>query len=366
LQRDLQAAPVVKSNMIRARYSNTDPERAMAVLEALATAYLDQHLQLHSNSTSFEFFDKQASDAQGRWKEAQQRLLDFQQSSGVASAAEEKELLLRRQGDLEASLHQVEADWRDSTRRIDSIRPRLDSMSSRVDTQKRRVPNQYSTERLGTMLAELQNRRTELLAKYRPTERIVTQLDQQIADTQKAFDEAQRRVSTEEASDINPLKQSLETELSRTEASEAGLRGRLQVLRGQDQAYHAQLMKLDQMIPQEQQLQREAKVAEENYLLYAKRREEARIGRRMDEEKIANVVLSEKARVPVAPKSRLSQLITLYVLGLAIGVLLIALLARMGRTVHTPWALEGIAKAPVLGTVPVHSTAILPERLQGF
>ena len=216
------------------------------------------------------------------------------------------------------------------------------------------------------MLAELRNRRTELLSKYQPTERVVTQLDQQIADTTRTLNEALSRVSTEAASDINPQRQTLETELSRAEGVEAGLRGRIQAMQAQDQAYKAELIKLDRMLPKEQQLVREVKVAEENYLLYAKRREEARIGQRMDEQKIANVVLSEKPRAPVAPKSRVGTIATLYVLGLIVGVLAVALLSRLRRTVQTPWDLEGIADVPVLGTVPVHKRNVLPERMRGF
>ena len=366
LQGELQVSPVAKSNMIRVSYRNPDAKRARQVLETLAAAYIEAHSQLHRNSGSLEFLERQSTEAEKRWKEAQQKLLDFEQSAGVVSGSEEKDLLLRRQIELQTALHQAEAELKDTARRIDSIRPRLQALAPRVETQTRRVPNQYSVERLSTMLAELQNRRTELLSKYRPTERVVTQLDQQIADTTKAFQEASSRVSTEEASDINPLRQSLETELGRTEGNEAGLRGRIQSLRAQDNAYHDQLVKLDRLLPREQQLQREVKVAEENYLLYAKRREEARIGQRMDEQKTANVVLSEKPRVPVAQKSRLGAILALYALALAVSVLLIAMLARMRRTVQTPWDLKGIAGVPVLGTVPEHKLQVLPQRMRGF
>lgn len=366
LQREIQVAPVVKSNMIRVRYSNRDPQSVTAVLDSLATAYLDEHLQLHGNSGSFEFFDTQSTEAEKRWKDGQQKLLDFQQTAGVVSAGDQKDLLLRRQIELQTSLHQAEADLKDTSRRIDSIRPRLQTMAPRVETTSRRVPNQYSAERLSTMLAELQNRRTELLSKYRATDRAVTQLDQQIADTTKAFQDAQNRVSTEEASDINPLRQGLESELSRAEGAEAGLRGRIQTMHAQDEAYRVELIKLDRLLPREQQFQREVKVAEENYLLYAKRREEARIGQRMDEHKIANVVLSEKARVPGAPKSRLGTVLTLYIMALLLSVLFVALLSRLRKTVQTTFDLEGIADVPILGTVPEHKLDLLPARMRGF
>jgi uncharacterized protein involved in exopolysaccharide biosynthesis len=364
LQKNLQIAPVLKANMIRVRYSALDPNQAANVLKALASAYRDQHVQLHGNPGQLGFFDQQSAQAEQKLKAADNKLLEFQQGSGIVSATEQKQMLLTRQIELQVMLHQAEAELRETTSRIASIKPRLEAMSGRIATQTRRVPNQYSVERLNTMLTELQNRRTELLSKYRPGERIVTQLDQQIADTKKALQSAEGSAATEEVSDVNPLRQSLEAELARMEATEAGLAGRIQAMRTQDASYRGQLAKLETLAPVEQEYQREEKVAESNYLLYTKKREEARISQSMDQQKIANVVLVEPPSSPVLPKSRSVQLSIVYLLSLLVGVISVALVSRMKQTVETPWALEEISSIPVLGTVPVHSLASLSERLQ--
>jgi len=364
LQKNLQVAPVLKANMIRVRYAATDPQQAVNVLEAIAKAYPDQQVQLRGNSGQMGFFEKQSADAEEKLKDADQKLLEFQQGSGVVSATDQKQMLLSRQIELQVTLHQAEAELKDTTNRIDDIKPRLDAMSRRISTQTRRLPNQYSVERLNTMLTELQNRRTELVSKYRPEERIVTQLDQQINDTKKALQAAESSIATEEVSDVNPLRQGLETELAHAEAARAGLTGRIQAMRAQDASYRQQLGRLETLAPQEQEYQRAEKVAESNYLLYAKKREEARISQRMDEQKIANVVLAERPRYPVLPKSRATLLAVVYVLALLVSALVVALFSRMKRTIDTPWALEEISAAPVLGTVPVHSFVPFPERLQ--
>ncbi|HEY3738976.1 MAG TPA: Wzz/FepE/Etk N-terminal domain-containing protein [Bryobacteraceae bacterium] len=366
LRRSLTVAPVVKSNMIRVRYTSRSQTSGVPLLDAMAAAYLEEHLSLRGSAGSYEFFDQQTTEAENRWKDAQKKLLAFEQTTGIVSGAEEKGLLLRRQIDLQVTLHQAEAELKETGHRIDSIRPRLDTMAARIETQNRHVPNQYSVERLNTMLTELSNRRTEMLSKYRATDRSVTQLDQQIADTTRALDDAQKRVSTEEQTDVNPLRQSLEGELAREVGAEAGLRGRIQTMLEQDRAYRIQLAKIDQDLPLEQQLEHDSKVAEENYLLYAKRREEARIGQRMDQDKIANVVLAAPPQAPVLPKSRSGPLLAAYLLALVFSVAVVAITARSRRTVNTPWDLAAITDAPVLGTVPVHRNVILPERMRGF
>ena len=366
LQKNIQISPIMKSNMIRVRYTSPDQKKATQVLNVLAKSYLDRHLELHGDTGSFQFFDGQSTAAERRLKEAQSKLVGFQRTSGEANVLETKDLVLRRQIELQVTLNQAEAELKDTTRRIESIRPRLQQLALRIPTTARRVPNQYSAERMSTLLTELQNRRTELLVKYRPTERIVIQLEQQITDTRKALLEAEGRVSTEEVSDVNPLRQALESELSRAESTEAGLRGRIQAMRGQEQAYRDQLTKLEALSPIEQQYKRDAKVAEDNYLLYAKKREEARIGQSMDQQKISNVVLAERPRAAALPKSRTATLVAAFVLALLLGLVAAILASRMRRTVQTPWDLESVSDVPVVGTVPVQSAPVLPERLRGL
>jgi uncharacterized protein involved in exopolysaccharide biosynthesis len=364
LQRNLQVSPVLKANMIRVRYTASNPHQVIKVLDEIAKAYPDEHLHLHGNPGEMGFFDEQSAEAEKKLKDAENKLLAFQQASGVVSAAEQKQMLLTRQIELQVALHQAEAELKDTSNRIASIKPRLEAMSKRISTQTRRLPNQYSLERMNTMLTELQNRRTELLVKYRPNERMVTQLDQQIADTKKALQAAEGSVTTEEVSDVNPLRQALETEMAQAEALQAGLAGRIESMRAQDHSYRSQLARLETLAPVEEQYQRESKVAESNYLLYAKKREEARISQRMDDQKIANVVLAERPRYPVVPKSRSVLLAVFYVIALLIGTLAVGLFSRMKQTVDTPWELEEITAAPVLGTVPVQSFTLFPETLQ--
>lgn len=361
LQKALQVMPVMKSSMIRVRYSSPDPKQSARVLEALSKAYLDRHLKLHGTSGSLQFFEEQSAEAQARLSEAQDKLLKFQQSSGVVSAAEQKDMLLQRSIELRVGLQAAEAELRETTRKMATLKERSGRTAARISTQMRRMPNQYSIERLNTLLIELKNRRTDLVAKFKPTERVVTQIDQQIADTQKALQGAEGSIATEEASDINPLRQTLDTELNRAEAEAAGLRGRIAAMREQGSAYKRELARLETLIPQEQQYVREAKVAEENYLLYAKKQEEARIGEKMDQQKIANVVLAEAPREPVMPKGRMGTLVPAYLLALAASLALVTLLNRMKKTVYTPWELEVFSAVPVLGTVPARLALPAPR-----
>jgi uncharacterized protein involved in exopolysaccharide biosynthesis len=75
---------------------------------------------------------------------------------------------------------------------------------------------------------------------------------------------------------------------------------------------------LDQKGLQQQDLLREVKAEEENYLSYQKKQEEARISDQMDTSRISNVVIADAATVPALPAT--SHLL-LAVLGIPLGIL---------------------------------------------
>jgi uncharacterized protein involved in exopolysaccharide biosynthesis len=367
LLKKVRIAPLMKSAMLRVSYENTDPKLAAHVLQSLADAYFERHMQIHSTSSSFAFFQQQAALYENKLRDAEEKLLQFQKMSGVVGAPERKELLVRKVVDEQAELREAEANLSETRQRIATLQNQRNAQAPRIATQERVIPNQYSVERLNTLMTELRNKRTEMLVKFKPGDRMVKQIDQQMADTQKALDRAEKLNSTEEATDVNPLRQSIDGELARAQAAANGLTGRIATLSQQTSQYREELSNLEGMLPDEQELLREIKAAEDNYVLYSKKREEARILEAMDKSKIANIALAEPPRIPVLPQPRLSG-------GLLGGYLLAIALLHVGalfagqsrRTVCTPWELEAFAGVPVLATVgyrePTHSNAIVRVR----
>src|SRR5213078_432157 len=116
---------------------------------------------------------------------------------------------------------------------IARVEEQLASIPKRIVTQSKQLPNQYSAERLNTMLVELQNKRTQLLTKFRPEDRLVREADEQIRLTREALSKAEAKTNFEEATDLNPLRHTLETELSRARLDQVAARARRDTLRGQ-------------------------------------------------------------------------------------------------------------------------------------
>jgi uncharacterized protein involved in exopolysaccharide biosynthesis len=223
-----------------------------------------------------------------------------------------------------------------------------------VVTQSRALPNQYSAERLNTLIVELQNRRTQLLTKFRSDDRLVREIDQQLKNTKTALDKASKETATEQSTDLNPLRQALETELARGRVDQAGATGRREMLAGQVKQYEAQLSRLEGITAEYDDLNRQVKESADNYQLYKKKEEEARITDELDQNKITNVSVAEapvQPQLPVKPNRPLNLILGVF-LGalLAIGSVVIAEFMR--DTVLTPRELELLTGRHVLASLP--------------
>jgi uncharacterized protein involved in exopolysaccharide biosynthesis len=104
---------------------------------------------------------------------------------------------------------------------------------------------------------------------------------------------------------------------------------------------------------EEQRLLRNVKAAEESYLLYRRKREEARIGDALDERGIINVAMIEEPRTPALPQ-RSSLSIAFFgfmaAMVLSTGAALAADYAYPGF--RTPAELSALLGTPVLASLP--------------
>ncbi len=361
LTKDLSINPVRKANVITISYASDSPQLAAAVLKKLGDLYLEKHLKLNHPIGAADFFKEKADEYETQLKESEQQLTNFQQSNNLVVLSQQKELTLQKTAEAKAKMLDADAALNEATNRIARVEQQLAAIPKRIVTQSKQLTNQYSAERLNTMMVELQNRRTQLLTKFRPEDRLVKEVDEQMRTTQLALDRAEQKTSVEEATDLNPLRQTLETELSRARLDQAGAKARRDTLTAQLAQYEGALKKLEGDTAKHDDLQREKKEAEDNYQLYAKKREEARIADELDRQKITKVSIAEAATVPQIPSSPNRPL------NLVLGVFLAAFLSlssvfsaeMLSDAVHTPRQLEVLTGAKVLATVPANSRRML-------
>jgi uncharacterized protein involved in exopolysaccharide biosynthesis len=354
LAKDLVITPVKKANIIEVKYTSRSPEKAVAVLNKIQALFLDKHLKLHRPPGTYDFFKAQAEQSEDKLHEAEKRLSGFQQSMNVVSLTQQKDQTVQKLTEAKSKLLETETFLREVNDRLGKVQQQLQTIQPRIVTQSRALPNQYSAERLNTLIVELQNRRTQLLTKFRPDDRMVREVDQQIKTTRAALERASKETATEQSTDLNPLRQTLESELARGRVDQAGAQGRHEMLAGQVQQYEAQLSRLEGITAEYDDLSRQVKESADNYQLYKKKEEEARITDELDQNKITNVSVAEapiQPQLPVKPNRPLNLILGVF-LGALLSVGSVVIAEFLRDTVLTPHELEVLTGERVLVSLP--------------
>src|SRR6201996_4439142 len=301
LAKDLKIEPLHKSNVISVSYQSRDPQMSARVLSALATAYMEKHLEVHRSTGEFKFFDQQMRPYQQGLDQAQSKLTEFTNSTGVVSADLERDSALRESNDFDAAARQARSALLETQQRIAALQSQLQTLKPRVVTVVRTVDNSQLSDNLKSTLLNLELKRTDLLRKFAPTYPLVQDIDQQIADTKKAIRYEEAKTIREEPSDRDTSYSWAKDELPRAQAEPSGLSLGAATAAATAAQYHESAKRLDQNGLVQQDLVRAAKTQEENYLLYVHKREEARISDALDQRGILNVALAEQPIVPVLP-----------------------------------------------------------------
>jgi uncharacterized protein involved in exopolysaccharide biosynthesis len=144
-------------------------------------------------------------------------------------------------------------------------------------------------------------KRTELLTKFQPSYRLVQELDQQIAETKESIAAEDKAPLRDQTSNPDANREWAKAELLKAQVALGTLEAHAQATGIQVAGYRDSARKLGSDAIRQSELLGELKLAEEKYLLYVNKREEARIEDAMDQGGILNVTVAETAQAPALP-----------------------------------------------------------------
>lgn len=349
----IKAEPLRKTNMIAVSFESSDPDLAAHVLNSLGTLYLEKHLQVHRPTGEFRFFDQETEQLRRGLDTAEGRLTDFTRDRGVVSAQYERDLTLQKASEQEASLAQTQATLAETEHRIGALERQATSLPPRLTTQLRTSDNPQLLQQMKSTLLGLELKRSELLSKFEPTYPLVVEVEKQIRDTRATIAGEKDAPVRDETTDQNPAYEWVKSELAKAKTELSGLKARAAANQAALAKYRSDARDLQQAAVVQQGLLRTAKTEEDNYLMYLRKQEEARINDALDARGILNVAIAEPATVPVLPARSLSYYILLCSFLAGCGSVGIAFFADfLDPSVRTPDEVVLLLDVPVLASIP--------------
>ena len=301
LAKKLKVEPVKKTNLIEVSYAVDDPQLAAKVLRAVANVYLEKHMEVHRPGGEFRFYEQQTGESRRQLEDAKRKLLQFTRGHGVVAAAQQRDLALQKLSEVDASARQTGIELAATRQRVAELERQLAQLPERTVTQKRTADNPELLKALKASLLDLQLKRTDLLMKYEPSHRLVREIEEQIAQAHAAIAAENLSPVRDETTDKNPQYEWARSELERARVELKGLEAREEATILEEAACRGLSEKFGEAAVTQDDLLSSEKAAEEIYLLYVKKQEEARMNDALDERGIVNVAIAENPVAPALP-----------------------------------------------------------------
>jgi uncharacterized protein involved in exopolysaccharide biosynthesis len=340
-----------KTSIIRVSYVAKKPVLAAQVLQTLNAVYLETSREIRQPAGQLAFFDQQAKAAQDQLQAAEDKLKSFPQRDGVANPTLARDYTLQKLNEFNYNLGQTKQSIAETTNRIASLQQLEKTTPPRLTTQMRESEAAQVLQQMKSTLLNLELKRSDMASKYQADYPPLKELDREIESTKAAI--AGERPLGDVTTDQNPAYTWIQGELAKSKSDLQGYQAKATETETIIHQTMDDARKLDADSIEQQDLLRAAKTAEENYLLYSKKREEARIDEALDENKILNVVIAEQPAVPSYP-AQSPWMLGLFGMMLACAVTagMVFTLEYLDPSFRTPNEVRAVLNVPLLAAIP--------------
>lgn len=351
---NLKVEALKTSHVINVQYGSTgSPKTPACVLQTLGKLYLEKHLRLQRPAGAFNFFAQETDKYKEALAESERRLVDFSTTEGIAAPdalrAEMAQQLIVAKANLYHSQQAIAGD----KQRIKNIKAQMAVTPARSSTAEASISANLLLDQLHSTLLNSQLKRTQLLLKYDPSYPLVKEVEEEIAQTTEAIANAEHAKHVNKTTDRDATFEYLRQDQAKTRADlaseEASAAAQVKTI----QSMQSEMVSLEVKAVRQNELLREAKANESNYLLYLNKREQERTSDALDQKRIANVAIAVPAFVPALPARNPFKIAILGFFVAALGGIGAGYLAElMDPSFRTPEEVAELLNVSVVTSVP--------------
>jgi uncharacterized protein involved in exopolysaccharide biosynthesis len=353
LAKKLKIEAGLKTDIINISYSSADAGLSYRVLRTLADLYIAKHVAVHHAPGSYDFFNIETERYKKALDGSEARLRDFGKEQSIAAPDLIRTDLALQLTNAIGQLHTTEESIAADEQRIGSDQQQMVITPQRSATQQATNPADKLLQDLNDALLVAQTKRTQLVLKYDANYPLVKEADQEIAQDRAAIAAAERTRYVTETTDRDPTFELLREDLAKTRSDLASQRAALTKSQQSIKTMQNQMVDLDQKSLTQQDLLREAKANEDNYLLYLSKREQARTSDALDRTRIANVAIAMPPFIPALPTYSMTLIaFVAFVFSIVLSIASTYTADYLDSSFHSPAEVIDILDIPVVISMP--------------
>lgn len=341
--RENRAGYYKETRLIDIDYQHGDPEIAAKVVNAVAETFVRSNLEKknEANTTTSEFLSKRVTELQTQIRSSEEKLVDYAKNNQILSLDASQNTVVERLAGLNKQLLEAENDRKLAESEFNAAK-RPGAAGALAETGTKEI------EATESKLAELKQKRAQLLIDATEEAPEVKEVDQQIDVLQKHLSETRSRGTA-------TLLKNLETRYQQAVAREDALRKSFNQQKGETVTQNEAAINY-RILQQEIETN---KGLLNNLLQRSKENDVVLAGRPN------NISVVDYAIVPDFPvgPARMRTVMLAFVLALALGIALALFLEYLDDSVHSTDDVERVLRLPALAVIPAMGAGSTRRRL---
>jgi uncharacterized protein involved in exopolysaccharide biosynthesis len=353
LRSRLEVIAVPNSQLVEVAFTDNNPKRAAAVVNAILETYPLHQASLYQDPIALAFYDKQKEQFKQEITDLETQLKDLETRENLVGVPQQKDQALDLIEKMRDRLKGTDLDIQQGLGKIAKIEKELPSQPETVMQGRELIDpaSKLLEERFTTLEIE----KNELLQKYTDKDRRVQDKISEIASIrEKITSSPKTQIVVGERIAPNPVRVDLLKELSDQKVKLGQLYPKQETLARQITEMQNDLDQLNLKGYEVQHLQEMLTNKKESYALYSKKAEEARISGAMDQENLVNVKVTDRALAPAMPMGGNAAILLVLaaIIGAGAGVGGVLTLEYIRPTFHSEIDVERHLQLPVLALIP--------------
>lgn len=290
---------IKSSSVIGISFKHENPELAVRAVTSLTEAFKEKHIQLFKNPQT-PFLAEQVSQYSRKLEETENRLKSFKQENTIFALEDQRKLLLQQYINVNTLLIKGQGEASKLKEKVTTLQSGIAEIPEEIVLYDDSIQkNNIESDR--TKLLDFILHEKGILEKYKADNRLAIEARKNIERIEEFIEKERLSQGSSRRSGKNHIYLELQKELFLTKADYSAQQAKNVSTKQQLDQLNIELQNFVAKEKQFKKLEREAETAEDNYTNFVSKLEETRILDEMDRQKMANVAVIEKPRIPVKP-----------------------------------------------------------------
>lgn len=337
--------PFKDTEILQVAVTGKSPEQAQSANQLLVDGFLNRLADMSHDEqkATREFLEKRVGSAKQELTDAENKLQEYQVANKIYSPDDQMKGLTDK-------LSMIDKAKADNRLDMETAKAALSSINGQLSSAGQSIADSPAIEQYKIQLAQLEAQKAGYTGKYTNEHPKVQEINNQINEVRSSLNQEIANVVSQTAPSSSIVQQGLLADKFKNEAAIAVADSKDKALAAIDAEDNAAIAALPVKEQGFIQVKRDVDVAQEIYIMLAKRLEEAKVAEVMVPHEVQVVDTATLPDKPIKPRKALTIALSL-ILGLFAGTGFVVVRSIMYRMIRTAADVEQELNLPVLGMV---------------